>query len=108
MGSKRTLGIAVGAAVLVITGIAIAADRIGEKNEVSEQEIALSVVPQPAMAVAKTRLASVTSAELVRLKDGRTVYGMRGKDRAGETAEFYVSTEGQVVTAEGEGDEDDD
>lgn len=110
MPSKRTLGIALGAAVLAIGGIAIAADRMGDRNEVSEQEIALSAVPQTAMAGARTRLASVTKAELVKLKGGRTVYELKGKDNAGETVELYVNAEGQMVGTEGEseGDEDGD
>ncbi len=108
MASKRNLMIAAGAAVLAVGGVAIAADQLGEKNEVSERKIALDQVPQAAMNGARTQLVSVTKAELVKLKDGRTVYELKGKNTAGNTMELYVDANGQVVGNEGEGDGDGD
>lgn len=104
MASKRTLGIAAAVALVAIGGIAIAAKQMDEKNEVSEQKIALDQVPQAAMQGAQTKLTTVTKAELVKLKDGRTVYELKGKSQAGETVELYVSAEGQIVGTEDEDD----
>ncbi len=99
MVSRKNLWIGAVAAVAAISSIAIASER----NEVSEKKIALSDVPAAAMQGARSQLASVTKAELVHLKDGRTVYELKGKSQAGKTVELYVSADGQVV-----GTEDDD
>lgn len=108
MASKRNLLIAGAIAAAAVGGIAIAADQMGEKNEVSEQKIALDQVPQAAMQGARAQLTTVTKAELVKLKDGRTVYELKGKNQAGKTIELYVGADGQIVGTEGEGDDDDD
>lgn len=108
MASKRTLGIAAAVAIAAVAGIAIAADQMGESNEVSEQKIALNQVPQAAMQGARTQLTSIRKAELVQLRDGRTVYELKGKNQAGETVELYVAANGQIVGTEDEGDEDND
>lgn len=111
MASKRTLGIAAAIAVAAVGGIAVAATEMGEKNEVSEKHVALAQVPPPVMAGGRTRLASITKAELVKLKDGRTVYELKGNDKAGKSRELYVATDGKVVGFEHEngkdGDDDD-
>jgi uncharacterized membrane protein YkoI len=99
MISKRTLGIAT-ALALMAGGVAIAASQEGGLDEVSERKIALDQVPQAAMQGARAQLVSVTKAELVTLKDGRTVYELKGKNQAGKTLELYVSADGQILGTE--------
>lgn len=100
MARKRTLGITAAAALLAAGGIAIAATRHAESNEVSEKKVALSAVPPAAINGAKTQLTSISKAELVQLKDGRTVYEIKGKTGTGKTVELYVSADGKDVRTE--------
>jgi hypothetical protein len=102
MASKRTVTVTVGAALLAVAGIAVAAGQYSERDEASETKIALAQVPAAAMEGAKTQLMSITKAELVKMKDGRTIYELKGKHKAGKTVELYVSAEGQVLGTEGE------
>lgn len=108
MGGRRNLIIASGIGLLAVAGIAFAAADSGQENEVSERRIALAQVPHGAMAGATEVLASVRAAELVKLKDGRTVYELKGKTPTGETREVYVTASGQVVGTENAKDDDDD
>lgn len=107
MTSKRNLVIGAGVALLAAAGVAAAAGMIGERDEVSERKIALSEVPQAAKDGVKSQLNEISKAELVKLKDGRTVYELKGKTPAGKTMELYVSDSGQVISPESE-DKDDD
>lgn len=102
MASKRTFGIAAAAALLAVGGIAVAAGPYTEHDEASETKIALAQVPKAAMEGAKARITAITEAEQVKLKDGRTIYELKGKDKAGKTVELYVSAEGKVLGTEGE------
>lgn len=97
--TRKQLLVAVGAAVLAVPTIAIAANEVGEHRE---KKIALSEVPQAAVDGAKARLASVTGAEMVTTKDGRTLYELKGKTSAGKTVELFVTAEGQVLGTEDE------
>lgn len=106
MARKRSFIIASGVGVVALAGVAFAAAERREKNEVSERPIVLAQVPHGAMAGASEVLASVGGAELVKLKDGRKVYELKGKTHAGETLEVYVSDSGQVVGTEDEDDDD--
>ena len=99
MTGKQMLIAAVGAAVLTVPAIAIAANQVGEH---SEKAIALSEVPKAAIDGAKSQLASVTKAELVTTKDGRTLYELKGKTSAGKTIELFVTADGQVLGTEDE------
>lgn len=36
------------------------------------------------------------------MKDGRTVYELKGKNKSGKTGELYVSADGQLLGTEGE------
>jgi uncharacterized protein YpmB len=101
MARTRTLSIAAAAALLAIGGIAAAATQFSEKDELSEKKVALTDVPQAALDGAKTELVSVKKAELVQLRNGQTVYEIKGKNKAGKTVELYVSADGQVVGTEG-------
>lgn len=94
-----------GAGILALSGCALAVQERGEKNEVSERRLALSQVPQGALAGATEVLAFVSGAELVRLRDGRTVYELKGKSHTGETLEVYVSGGGLIIGTEGEDDD---
>lgn len=99
MTGKQILIAAVGAAVLAVPVIAMAADQVGEH---SEKPIALSEVPKAAIDGAKSQLASVTKAELVTTKDGRTLYELKGKTSAGKTVELLVTADGRVLGTEDE------
>jgi hypothetical protein len=99
MTGKQIFIAAVGAALLAVPVLAIAADQVGEH---SEKAIALSEVPKAAIDGAKTRLTSVTKAELVTMKDGRTLYELKGKTSAGKTVELFVTADGQVLGTEDE------
>ena len=85
----------------------MAAAHVTEKDEQSEKKIALNEVPQAAVNGAKTQLTSITKAEVVKLKDGRTVYEIRGQRNDHRTVELYVSADGQVLGTE-HGDRDKD
>jgi hypothetical protein len=105
MASKRTIMIAAGAVVLAVAGVAVAAelDERGENKivgEHSEKKIALDQVPAAAMAAARAQLTSVTKAEQVTTKDGRTLYEVKGKNSAGKTVELFVSEKGEVLGTE--------
>ena len=115
MASKRNLLIGVGAAVLAVAGVALAAQQNQEANENriigehSEKEIPLNQVPAAAMNAARAQLASVREAELVTRKaDRSTLYAVEGKDKAGKKVEIYITPEGQVLGSGPEGNEDED
>jgi hypothetical protein len=97
MTLKQMSKAAVGAAVLMVPAIAVAADPVGEHQE---KAVALSEVPPAAMDGAKTVLASVSKAEVVTTKDGRTLYEFRGRNDLGKTVELYVTADGQVLGTE--------
>lgn len=100
MASKLTIRLAA-AAALAVGGIALAAGQYNEQDEASEAKIALAQVPEAAMQGAKAELTSITAAEMVTMKDGSTVYELKGRNKAGKTVELYVSAEGQVLGTEG-------
>lgn len=105
MARKRNILIAAGVAALAIAGVAIAAelDERGENRiigEHSETKIALDQVPAAAMTAARAQLASVSKAERVTTKDGRTLFEIKGKTSAGKTVELFVSEQGEVLGSE--------
>lgn len=102
MASKRTFGIVAAAALLAAGGVAVAAGQYKEADEASETTIALAKVPKAAMDGAKTQLTGISKAEQVKMKDGHTVYELKGKNKAGKTVELYVSADGKVLGTEGE------
>ena len=97
MTRKQILMAVVGAAVLMVPAIAIAAEPVGEHQE---KEIALNDVPPAAMEGARTVLASVSRAEVVTTKDGRTLYEFRGRNDLGKPVELYVTADGQILGTE--------
>ena len=97
--TRKTRRIALAAAAIAaIGGIAVAAVQI---EEASEKKVALDQVPAAVMTGAQTELSGIKGAELVTLKDGRTIYEVKGKDKAGKTVELYVDTDGKVLGTEG-------
>jgi len=107
MTTKRTLITAASAGLLALAGIAIAAEanERGEHRIIgahSEKAIALDQMPQAAIGAARAQLSSIDKAEQVTVKaDGRTLYEIKGKNKAGKTVELFVSPEGQVLGSEG-------
>lgn len=97
MTRKQMFMAAVGAAVLMVPAIAVAADPVGEHQE---KEVALNEVPPAAMEGAQTVLASVSRAEMVTTRDGRTLYEFRGRNDLGKAIELYVTADGQVLGTE--------
>lgn len=97
MTRKQRLMAAVGAAILAVPAIAVAADPVGEQQE---KPVELNAVPPAAMEGAKTVLASVSRAEMVTTKDGRTLYEFRGRNDLGKTVELYVTADGQILGTE--------
>ena len=106
MAVRPIVIVAAGLGMVVLAGIAVAAAERGESNEVSQQRIALKQVPQGAMAGGSEVLASVSGAQLVKLKDGRTVYELEGTTHTGERLDVYVAGNGQVLRTEGEAADD--
>lgn len=109
MASRKTLLVGAGVAVLAVAGVALAAQHNHEANENriigehSEKHIALDQVPQPAMAAARTKMATVREAELVTRKaDGSTLYEFEGKDQAGKKVEMYVTPTGEILGGGGD------
>lgn len=96
MTRKQMFMAAVGAAVLMVPALAVA-DPVGEHQE---KEVALNEVPPAAMEGAQTVLASVSKAEMVKTRDGRTLYEFRGRNDLGKTVELYVTADGQVLGTE--------
>ncbi len=95
MIGRKMLIAAVGATMLAVP--ALAAEPVGKHEE---KKIALSEVPKAALDGAKSQLASVTSAEQVTAKDGRMLYELKGKTKAGKMMELFVTPEGQVMGPE--------
>ena len=96
MTRKQMFTAAIGAAVLMVPAIVVA-DPVGEHQE---KEVALNEVPPAAMEGAQTVLASVSKAEMVKTRDGRTLYEFRGRNDLGKTVELYVTADGQVLGTE--------
>ena len=96
MTRKQMFTAAIGAAVLMVPAIVVA-DPVGEHQE---KEVALNEVPPAAMEGAQTVLASVSKAEKVKTRDGRTLYEFRGRNDLGKTVELYVTADGQVLGTE--------
>lgn len=74
MATKRRLIVAAGSGILAVPGIALAAVERAATTMRSARKISLKQVPPGALAGAAERLAAVSDAQLVKLKDGGTVY----------------------------------
>ncbi len=101
MIDKCAIWIAAFSAVLAVPSMAAAGNPNASHDEKSEKTVELSAVPKAAMDAAKTKLASVTSAELVTAKDGSTFYELTGTTKAGKTMKVQVKADGTLKQKSG-------
>lgn len=95
MAHKLTVLVACAVAFVAVAAAA------AQLKEASESKIALDKVPVAAKKGAQGQLTGIGGAEKVTLKNGRTVYEMKGKNKAGKIVELYVDEFGKVLGTEG-------